>query len=124
MPQKLTGSITASFRYSRLIFLSAIKTTSDKDTGTWEPLRVLLARPGGERRCLLLAAAEQAHLALVVEQLVLQLHIHRLALDLLHLRVHGRRTQLQLGLGGGGASVDLVAHLVEGRGVVAQLERG
>jgi hypothetical protein len=31
---------------------------------------------------------------------------------------------LQLGLGGGGAAVNLLAHLLEGRGVVAELERG
>src|SRR5215213_9353483 len=126
MPQKLAGSITASFRYSRLSFFSAIKSLTayegrerfNKDSG------VRLARTGRERRRLLLPLAEETHTALVFGQLVLQLHVHRLVLDLLHLRVHARGAQLELGLGGRGAAVDLVAHLAEGRGVVAQLERG
>src|SRR5215207_2636586 len=132
MPQKLAGSITASFRYSRLSFFSAIKSLASDDGRRaliWPPRfnndsGVRLARPGRQRRRLLLPLAEEPHAALVFEQLVLQLHVHRLALDLLHLRVHARGAQLELGLGRGGAAVDLVAHLVEGRGVVAQLERG
>src|SRR5579885_2154316 len=116
MPQKLTGSITASFRYSRLIFLSAITSTSDQRNANGEfankkILRLRLARRRRQRGRFSFASAEQSHLPLVVEQLVLQLHVHRLALDLLHLRVHARRAELEFRLGGRGAPVNLLAHL-------------
>src|SRR3954467_6048700 len=80
MPQKLTGSMTASLRYSRLIFRSAINYHFGKFrrppslfSKLPSPSGVRLARPRGERGCTLLAAAEKPHAALVFEQLVLQL---------------------------------------------------
>src|SRR5690349_2952796 len=106
MPQKLTGSITASFRYSRLSFLSAINFYFAAPGGRHETLRLRLARRRRQRGRFPLAAAEESHRALVVEQLVLQLHIHRLALDLLHLRVNARRAELEFRLGGRRPAVD------------------
>src|ERR1051325_7193634 len=133
MPQKLTGSMTASLRYSRLIFRSAINyhfvkgappaLASKLFRKVRRPSGARLARPCGERGRLLLAAAQKPHAALVFEQLVLQLHVHRLALDLLHLVVDARGAELKFRLGGRGSAVYLFAHLVEGQGVVAQLER-
>src|SRR6266700_2378496 len=68
------------------------------------------------------ARRQQAHFALVREQLILQLHIHRFAFDLMHLSVNTGGAELQLRFSGGGAPVDLVAHLVERYRIVAQLK--
>ena len=42
--------------------------------------------------------------------------------DFLHLIVDGRRAQLHSGFGSSRATIDLVAHLVEGPGIVAKLK--
>src|SRR5215207_4552580 len=67
--------------------------------------------------------AEQTHIAFVRKKFILQLHVEGFTLNVLHLRVDISRTQLHLGFCSRCAPVDFVAHLVEGRCVVAELER-
>src|SRR3989440_11191938 len=75
------------------------------------------------RRTASSVSRQQTHIFLVLKQLVLQLHVHRFFLDFLHLIVDRGGAQLHSCFGGGRAAIDLVAHLVEGRGIVTNLER-
>ena len=49
--------------------------------------------------------AEQAHILFVFEQFVLQLNIHRFALDVLHLIINRRGAELKFGFGSGDAAI-------------------
>src|SRR6185436_3219197 len=104
-----------SYTDSFLIAASAVLTTSR---------RRCFALCGKSLGCRSIrSGSQQSHVAFVREQLILQLHVHRLTLNVLHLRIDGCGAELHLGFGCCGTAVDLVAHLVERRRVVAKLER-
>src|SRR5215217_2926601 len=69
------------------------------------------------------SGAQQSHVAFVGEQLVLQLHVQRLTLNFLHLRIDRCGAQLHFSFRCCCTAINLVAHLVERRCVVAKLER-
>src|SRR5688572_10189561 len=69
------------------------------------------------------AGAEHTHLRFVFEKFVLELYVHSFAFDILHLRVDRGSTKLEFGLGSGNTAVDLLSHLVKGRGIVTDVER-
>src|SRR6185503_1279461 len=132
IPQKFMGSLKASFRYFRSnLGSSAITTYTCKAlivlNRSTSAVRVATRRFAFSRKCLrrrrTSSRAQQTHVALVREKFVLQLHVHRLALDVLHLRIDVGRAQLHLRFGCCGTTIDLVAHLVEGRCIVAKLKR-
>src|SRR5688500_11580647 len=103
MPQKFRGSLKASFTYRKSIFDKSIYRTS-ADAGLFEHvgcsengLRLTAGfamRGQSLRRAGLTSCGQQTHLLLVREQLVLQLHVHCLALNFLHLSIDRGCTQL------------------------------
>src|SRR4030095_15045090 len=89
-----------------LTCVTATGTVAPSSSGLTFSRKRLGRRRGG-------TCTQQPHVLLILKQLILQLHVERLAFNVLHLRIDRSRSQLHFSFSRRRATIDLVTHLIE-----------